>query len=268
MIFDSNVLIGNWPFRKLPHTSVEELRKILSDAGITRAIAGSLEAVLFRNVQDGNEMLYKAVALHRDFFTPAATINPQYAQWEKDYKQALQEQAAAIRVYPEYQNWNLLDRCALELYEACREDKLPVILTAEIEDIRQRHFLDRPSDWLGGEVRRLIQQTDGLKVLVVNAKAERMREIALTLPNQPRKQVFFDISAIWGPVLDDIALCVEQIGVSQFVFGSHAVLKTPETAIIKLRLSQITEQDKKQIYTENIKQLILNVSTKKLEKEE
>jgi len=262
MIIDSNVLIGNWPFRRLPHTDPGELRKILSDAGITRAIAGSLEAVLFRNVQDGNEMLYKAVALHRDFFTPAATINPSYARWEKDYKQALREQAAAIRVFPEYQNWNILDNCAFELYEACREDKLPVILTTEIEDIRQRHFMDKPSDWIGGEVRQLIQQTDRLKVLVVNAKADRMREIALTLPDKKRKQVFFDISAVWGPFIDDMALCVEQIGASQFVFGSHAVLKTPETALVKLRLSQVTEQNKKQICTENIKQLMPRFSLK------
>lgn len=256
MIIDSNVLIGNWPFRRLPYTDPGELRKVLSDEGITRAIAGSLNAVFFRDVQDGNEMLYKAVDRHRDFFTPAATINPTYALWEKDYKQAIEEGAAALRIYPEYQNWDILDHSAFELYEACRKDKLPIILTAEIEDIRQRHFMDNPRDWLGGEVRQLIEHIDGLKILVVNARADRMREIALTLPSQKRKQVFFDISAVWGPFVDDIALCVNQIGAAQFVFGSHASLKTPETAVMKLKISQITEQDKKQIFTENIKQIM------------
>ena len=256
MIIDCNVLIGNWAFRRLPNVDFMSVREILSNAGIARAIAGSLDAVLFRNVQDGNEILYENVAEHRDFFVPAATIDPTYARWEKDYKQAIQERVVAIRIYPEYNNWNILDERAVELYEACIEDNLILILTTEMEDVRQRHYIDKPNDWKGGEVRQLIEKTNKLRILVVNARAERIREIALTLSNEKRKQVFFDVSALWGPFVDDIALCVTQIGIDRFVFGSHAALKTPETAVTKLRLSKIPERDKIQIYSENIKQLI------------
>lgn len=256
MIIDSNVLLGNWPFRKLPYTDAGQVRQILKASGINHAVAGSLDAILFRNVQDGNEILYKALSQHREFFTPAATINPSYARWEKDYEQALQEKCAAIRVWPEYQGWSLLDSCGLELCRACKEDNLPLVLSAEIEDVRQRHALDKPADWAGSEVKRLIEEMEGLKVLIVNARAEKVREIALTLSEENRKRIFFDISGLWGACVDDLDLCIEQAGISQFVFGSHAALKTPETAITKLNLSRIKEQDKKQICAQNIKQLM------------
>jgi hypothetical protein len=97
---------------------------------------------------------------------------------------------------------------------------------------------------------------EGLKVLIVNARAEKVREIALTLSEENRKRIFFDISGLWGAFVDDLDLCIEQVGISQFVFGSHAALKTPETAITKLNLSRIKEQDKKQICALNIKLLM------------
>jgi hypothetical protein len=256
VIIDSNVLLGNWPFRGLPYTDASHVQQILKASGINHAVAGSLDAILFRNVQDGNEILYNALSQQRDFFTPAATINPSYVRWEKDYKQALQEKCAAIRVWPEYQGWSLLDSCGLELCRACKEDKLPLVLTAEIEDVRQRHALDKPVDWNSGEVRQLIEKMEGLKVLIVNARAEKVREIALTLSEENRKRIFFDISGLWGAFVDDLDLCIEQVGTSQFVFGSHAALKTPETAITKLNLSRIKEQDKKQICVLNIKLLM------------
>lgn len=256
MIIDSNVLIGNWPFRKLPYTEASQVRKTLTASGISHAVAGSLDAILFRNVQDGNEILYNALAQHRDFFTPAATINPSYPRWEKDYEQAIQEKCAAIRIWPEYQGWCLLDSCAFELYRACKEDKLPLVLTAEIEDQRQRHPLDKPADWAGGDLKRLIEEMAGLKVLVVNARAEKVKEVALALSEENRKRIFFDISALWGAFVDDLDLCFEQVGISQFVFGSHAALKTPEAAITKLNLSSIKEQDKRKICALNIRQLM------------
>jgi predicted TIM-barrel fold metal-dependent hydrolase len=256
MIIDGNVLIGNWPFRKLPCIKAGQVQKILLASGINRALAASLDAILFRNVQDGNEILYSDLARHRDFFTPVATINPSYARWEKDYEQALQEKCAAIRIYPEYQGWRLLDFCARELYRACQEDNLPLILTAEIEDARQRHPLDKPADWTSAEAKQLIEEFEDLKLLVVNARAEKLKEIALSLSEENRKRIFFDISAVWGAFVDDLDLCLKQVGVSQFVFGSHAALKTPETAVTKLGLSKIKEQEKRQIIELNIRQLM------------
>ncbi len=256
MIIDSNVLIGNWPFRKLPYTDASQVRQVLAASGINHAVAVSTDAIFFRNVQDGNETLYKALAQHRDFFTPAATINPSYARWEKDYEQALQEKCAAIRIWPEYQGWGLLDSCGLELCSACKEDRLPIILTTEVEDSRQRHPLDKPEDWKGGDLKRLIEETAGLKVLVVNARAEKVKELGLALPEEDRKRIFFDISGLWGAFVDDLDLCIEQVGISQFVFGSHAALKTPEAAITKLNLSKIKELDKRKICALNIRQLM------------
>jgi len=256
LIIDGNVLIGNWPFRKLPYVEAGQVRKILSASGIDRALAASLDAILFRNAQDGNEILYNDLARHRDFFTPVATINPSYVRWEKDYEQALQEKCAAIRIYPEYQGWRLLDSCACELYLACQEDNLPLILTAEIEDVRQRHPLDKPADWTSAEVKKLIEEFEILKVLAVNARAEKLKEMALCLSEENRKRLFFDISGVWGAFVDDLDLCLKQFGVSQFVFGSHAALKTPETAVTKLGLSKVKEQDKRQIIELNIRQLM------------
>ncbi len=262
MIIDANVLVGNWPFRRLPHTDAAEIRKILKASGIAKAVVGSVEAVLLRNVQDGNEALYQAISKHRDFFIPAATINPSYAGWKKDYQQAIKEKAAAIRLYPEYQGWNLLDPSSFELCLACSRDNLPVILTAEIEDVRQRHPLDKPVDWAAWQIRQVIKKIEGLRILIVNARADRVREVSLTLEEKRRKQVFFDTSGLWGPLAAEISLCIRQVGISQFVFGTHAALKTPEASLTKLRLSEIPETEKRKIFEENIRALMPKLKVK------
>lgn len=256
MIIDVNVLLGNWPFRRLAHTDPAEIRKILQESGITKAVAGSADAVLFRNVQDGNELLYQAISKHRDFFIPAATINPSYAAWEKDYQRAIKEKAAAIRLYPEYQGWNLLDASSFELFKACSRGSLPIVLTAQIEDARQRHPLDKPVDWAAWQIRQILEKIEGLRILIVNARADRIREISLTVDEKRRKRVFFDTSGLWGPLTDEISLCIEQVGISQFVFGTHAALKTPEASLTKLRLSEIPETEKRKIFEENIRALM------------
>lgn len=262
MIIDVNVLLGNWPFRRLPHTDAAEIRKILKESGITKAVVGSVDAVLFRNVQDGNEILYKAICKYRDFFIPAATVNPSYAGWQKDYKRAIKEKVAAIRLHPEYQGWNLLDSSSFELFQACSRDSLPVILTAEIEDVRQRHPLDKPVDWTAWQIRQILEKIEGLRILIVNARAERIREVSLTLDEKRRKRVFFDTSGLWGPLADEISLCIGQVGISQFVFGTHAALKTPEASLIKLRLSEIPEKEKRKIFEENVRALMPKLKVK------
>ncbi len=256
MIIDANVLLGNWPFRRLPHTDAAEIKKILKKSGITKAVVGSVDAVLFRNVQDGNEALYQAIFKHRDFFIPAATVNPSYAGWEKDYQRAIKEKVAATRLYPEYQGWSLLDPSSFELFKVCSRDNLPVILTTEIEDVRQRHPLDKPVDWAAWQVRQILEKIEGLRILIVNARADRIREVSLTLDEARRKRVFFDTSGLWGPFADEISLCIQQVGISQFVFGTHAALKTPEAGLTKLRLSEIPETEKRKIFEENIRTLM------------
>ncbi len=256
MIIDCSVLVGAWAFRKLPYGDARSLREALVRAGIRHAVAGSLDAVLYRNPQEGNEALYRALEGMRDFYTPAVTVDPTYAAWEKDLDAGLKEGCPAVRAYPQYQGWRLVEDRGAALFTACAEQDLPVILTVEIEDPRQRHPLDRPEDWIGGEVRKVVENVPGLRIIVANARADRIREVSLTLGDADRKRVWYDTSAVWGPFMDDLKACCREVGAAQFLFGSHAALKTPEAAVKRVELTDLSEAEKAGIRWENASKAI------------
>jgi len=252
MIMDCNVLIGSWAYRRLPYGNAGSLLDALKRVGIGRAVAGSLDAVLYRNPAEGNETLFRAIERLRDFYTPAVTIDPTTFSWEQDLDTGLKAGCAVVRTYPQYQNWRLEDARACEFFAACVEENLPVLLTVEMEDPRQRHPMDRPAGWMGGELRNLIEAVPGLEVIVANARVDRVREVSLTLGEADRNRVWYDTSAIWGPHVDDLSACCREIGVSRFLFGSHAALKTPETAVTRVKLANLSGEERKRIFSENI----------------
>jgi len=256
MILDVNVLLGRWAFRRLPAEDAVTLREALSRAGIVKALVGSLDAVLYRDPAEGNERLYRAIRSARDFFTPAATLDPTYAGWTRELERARSEGCVAVRTYPAYQGWRLEETRVAEFFKACAEQRLPVVLTAAMEDARQRHGLDRPEDWRGAELRNLIERERDLRVLVANARADRIRTIALSLSDADRRRVGFDVSAVWGPFVDDLAACAREIGAGRFVFGSHAALKTPESAVWRVRHADLTDDEKTGIFREHARDLI------------
>ena len=74
-ILDVNCGCGVWPFRPTPAADAASLERLLRAEGVTRACAYPLEAYLWPDPQEANELRLPQLA-ESDFFVPSAVLNP------------------------------------------------------------------------------------------------------------------------------------------------------------------------------------------------
>ena len=74
-IIDTNLSLFQWPFRRLPLDDTSLLIKKMRALGITHGWAGSLDAILHRDLSSVNKRLVEVCANHPEL-TPIGSINP------------------------------------------------------------------------------------------------------------------------------------------------------------------------------------------------
>ncbi len=152
MAFDCNAYLGHWYARQIRHNTAPELLDFMDRHDIDRAGVGSLSAVMYRNVQMGNEELAAEIEDHRDRLVPFGVINPTYIDWESDLDWCVNELGAkGIRIYPQYHDYEVGDDACDEICEACADRNLICTLIQRQVDYRQSHpMVDAPDLELDG----------------------------------------------------------------------------------------------------------------------
>ena len=84
-MFDVNCGCGVWPFRPTPPADAASLEAMLRAVGVTRACAYPLEAYLWPDPQEANELRLPQLA-ESDFFVPSAVLNPTLPGCLKAYR--------------------------------------------------------------------------------------------------------------------------------------------------------------------------------------
>ncbi|MGQ9515364.1 MAG: amidohydrolase family protein [Thermoproteota archaeon] len=155
MIIDFNTYVGNWPFRRLPVRSAEELLKLMDTHGIDVAAVSSLNSTLYIDVHEGNLELLEEIKNHKGRFIPLAVLNPKYPGWKDDLDECIDNGFKGIRLYPQYHNYSLNDDECLELVKRAAELNLSISIPIRLRDRRGRHWMDRARDIELQEVERL-----------------------------------------------------------------------------------------------------------------
>ena len=218
MIIDTNVFIGPYPFRHLPHPDPEVLIRVIEREGVQRAWVGHLPSAFYRDPYSGNDILYAALESHAEVLRPAPAIHPGWPGWERYLREALRRGAAAIRAYPPQCSMGPHDPAMLDLARACGEQRIPLVLTTRFEDPRQRHRLDSAGDLSGAAIRAIARADERVRVLVTSAGRGLVEEVHWGLTPAERSRVWWDISWIWGPPGDDLAHLLRTVGPDRFVY--------------------------------------------------
>jgi hypothetical protein len=253
-IIDCNTFLGNWAFRRLRRNKAAGLIAMMDQFGIWKACVASTDAILYRNPQAGNEKLYEETGEHAGRFWLYATINPTYAGWERDLRQCVDWGFSAIRLYPVYHNYRLDALECARAIDAAREIGIPVSIPCRIEDMRQRHWMDRFEDVDPVDILALAERNPRSTLIVTesllswppdNDLWKRLRDTS----------VYVEMSRMTALMERPLEVMVNAVGSNRVLFGTGFPFKTPSPSFLKLQVLDADEDAKEQIVGGNAQRL-------------
>mgnify|MGYP001035183878 CR=1 FL=1 len=249
MIIDINAYLGNWPFRRLPATTSDEVVKLLDRAGVDIAVVSSLNSVLYADTNEGNLELIEEVRNYSKRFIPFAVLNPKYPGWAEDLAQCVESGFKGIRLYPQYHNYLLDDEDCLKLVSEASELGLVISIPVRLRDRRGRHWMDSARDIGFHEIEALATKSPHVKIVILES-----RDVAKSsLVNH--ENLYFEISRM-PSVLQEMPELIRSIGPSRLMFGSGVPLKYVTPAILKVKHLREPEEIKERILWKNASDLL------------
>jgi hypothetical protein len=234
-MIDVNACIGPYPFRHLPHPDPGVLVTVLEREGLSGAWVGHLPSAFYRDPTPGNDVLFAALASHA-ILRPVPCIRPDWPGWERALADAADRGAPAVRAYPPQWGLGPDDPAMKALCAACGEAGLALVLTSRFEDLRQRHWMDQAGDLSAAAVRAVARRNTRTRIVVCSAGRGTIEEVHWGLTPAERDLVYWDISWIWGPPEDELAILLRTMGPGRFVYGTAWPLRLAQAPRASLAL--------------------------------
>jgi len=235
-MIDLHTYIGPYPFRHLPHPEPGMLVSVLAREGVDAAWVGHLPSAFYRDPAPGNDDLLAALAPYAERLLPVPCIRPDWPAWERALAEVVDHGVPAIRAYPSQWGLGADDPGMRALAAACGEAGVALVLTARFEDLRQRHWMDAAPDLSAAAVRAVARRNTRTRIVVCAAGRATIEEVHWGLTPEERELVYWDISWIWGPPEDELALLFRTMGSRRFVYGSGWPLRLAQTPRANLAL--------------------------------
>ena len=251
MLIDVNAYIGHWPFRRLPHNTAEALVRQMDRHGIDLAVVASLHGAFYKNAHAANEGLAEEIRPFGDRLAPVATLNPTYPGWREDLRRCAEELGLrGIRLYPQYHGYALTDPEALELIDAATELGWTVGVPMRLVDRRQRHLWDLAADLRPRDLAAALEARPEARWMILSALGLDGKEL-------PRNARFLiEISRMDAVLRRNIQGLLDDLGPGRLAFGTGMAFKTPEPALLKLRLLDVSEDVRDRIAWRNAAEMM------------
>lgn len=234
---DVNVHVSRWPFRRLPLDETPALVKRLRATGVTRAWAGSFDAVLHRDVAAVNARLVEACKRDGDgMLIPFGAVNPTLPDWEDDVRRCHeQHNMPGVRLYPNYHGYALDSPLFARVVDLATRSGMLVQMYVSMEDERSHHPLVRVPPVDVKPLPGVLANVPEARVMLLNC-LRGPRSAALSLLAKV-EQVAFDIATLEGA--GGVAEVLTQVPAERLVYGSHAPFFYPESAVLKIKESRL-----------------------------
>ncbi|MFM7604820.1 MAG: amidohydrolase family protein, partial [Prosthecobacter sp.] len=234
---DVNFATGSWPFRALPKLDGDALKQ----RGITQAITGSLEALLTRDIAAVNARLASACRQSGGVLIAAGTLHPQLPAWREDLRRCREEHGMkVIRLHPNYHGYQLDEPLFAEMLDAILEAGLAVQIAAQMEDQRTQHPLVQMAPVDLKPLHDLLQARPKARVMVLNANAAM-----ITMALRGCTSLWLDCAMIEG--VGGLENMLKAWPVEKLCLGTHAPYFYPESSLLKLVESVLSEPQIKSV---------------------
>jgi hypothetical protein len=175
--------------------------------------------------------------------------------WEEDLRRCHEEhRMPGIRLYPNYHGYSLEDPAFAKLLSLAGACNMIVQVVRSIEDIRTQFPLMLVPPVSPGPLAKLLPQFPSLKIVLLNGggwageDAPGMKEL------RSAGNVYFDIAMNEG--VGGLDRLVAATSPSRVVFGSHYPFFYFESALLKVRSSDLTPGHAQAVFEDNAKHLL------------
>lgn len=248
MIMDLTAWVGSWP-TLIVHGEIEQVRNALRHCGVDRMCLSPFLSAWSLNPHLHNAEVY-TVAERYDDIHPTPVIDPTLPTWREELERAERTpQTRMVRLLPGFGGYHL-ERVD-SFCEAISQAGLVLAIQVRMDDPRRHNALAQVPDVPANEVAALARRHPALRVVLAGASTGSIRNLAhdlLTLPH-----FFADVSQADG--LDAIRTLVDQGILSKLLFGSHAPLFIPHSAIVRV-LNDLDDAEASAVLGENARRLL------------
>jgi len=254
MIVDVNVNLSRWPFRRLPCDQTPQLVEKLKACGVTQAWAGSFDGLLHRDIGGVNARLAEECSQHAPgLLVPFGSVNPKLPDWREDLRRVDEDyQMPGIRLHPGYHGYQLDDPDFAELLTLAHRRGLIVELVVRMEDPRTHHPLMPVPDVDVGPLADLVANLPGLRLVVLNGLRTLRGDVLARLTKAG--SVYFEVAMLEG--VGGVGNILSSLPLERVLFGSHFPFFYLESALLKLRESELTSQHLEAISHQNAERLL------------
>jgi predicted TIM-barrel fold metal-dependent hydrolase len=254
MIVDVNVHLSRWPFRRLPCDETPELVDKLKRCGVREAWAGSFDGLLHRDVAGVNARLAEECKAHgAGLLVPFGSVNPTLPDWQEDVRRCHEEHGMpGIRLHPGYHGYQLAEPVFAELLTLAERRGLIVQLAVRMEDPRTHHPLLKVPDVDLQPLADLLRDRPNLRLVILNGLRTLGTSVLRRLIDAGN--VSFEIAMLEG--MGGLADLVRNVPLERVLFGSHFPFFYLESALLKLRESQLAPAEIEAVSHGNAERLL------------
>ena len=253
-IIDTNVYLGDWPFRDLPSDGADKLDAKLRQRDVAEAWAGSFDALLHPDLDAVNARLFESC--QGTLFRPIGAIDPKQSGWRETLRRIHESHAmSGVRLHPNYHDYKLDDPSFRELLGLARDRGLLVQIVFRMDDSRTLHPRLAVPDVDGSPLGDSITSAKGVRIQLLNAL--RTFRDALTLERLGKLGAHFELAMLER--IEGIRHHLDRAPNAKLAFGSYAPFYYFDSAELKLRESELTPDETKLVSHANAQQLLTGV---------
>ncbi|MCH9653501.1 MAG: amidohydrolase [Planctomycetes bacterium] len=255
MIFDSNLYLSRWPFRRLPNDETPQLVKKLKQNQISKALAGSFDGLLHKDIRAVNQRLAEECqSSGPGLLIPVGSVNLSLPGWEADVVACHEEfHMPGLRLHPNYHGYQLSDSKVKKLFALAAERDMFIQIAMRMEDDRTQHPLVKVPDVNFEALPELMKQHPAIQVTILNG-LKTLRGANITrLTENPNLTI--EIAMLEG--VGGIEKLIKQVPYQQILFGSYFPFFYLESSLNKLKESDLGMKIEKQITWENAQKRFL-----------
>ncbi len=242
-MLDCNVVVGNWPFRKIRNNTIEAIEKLHGQYGIKGGFVSSAEAAFYNDPLEADMDLAQALE-GKENYRHVITVNPAMPGACANLRRAMKElNPAGVRVYPHYHDFELHSPGFEQVCDLLREYKLPLFLNLRMDDNRAEHMVySKNIGWW--EITGFLQRHTDIPILLCNVRCFEFNALAKAITVQ-------DNVCIDACGLKDGFFAVDKLydqGMSKYlVYGSNAPVFAMRSSMLLVEKADIPEDEKKRI---------------------